>query len=89
MADAPVRRTGGTAIAADDELLEDLAVAGRLEGLFMSPEGAATVSAVRRLRSSGWIGGTDEVVVLNTGAGILYPDTVRVDVETTAKPQGG
>jgi threonine synthase len=85
-----VRRTGGTAIAVDDEeLLADLAVAGRLEGVFMSPEGAATVSAVRRLRSSGWIGGADEVVVLNTGAGILYPDTVRVDVETTAAPAGG
>ena len=79
-----VRRTGGTAVAVDDaELLADLRVVGRLEGLFMSPEGAATVSAVRRLRGSGWIGAGDEVVVLNTGAGILYPDTVPVDVAVT------
>jgi threonine synthase len=82
-----VRRTGGTAIAVDDdELLADLAVAGRLEGLFMSPEGAATVSAVRRLRQSGWIGASDEVVVLNTGAGTLYPDTVPVDVPVEVAP---
>jgi threonine synthase len=79
-----VRRTSGTAIAVDDsELLADVALAGRLEGLFMSPEGAATVSAVRRLRDTGWIDAADEVVVLNTGAGILYPDTVPVDTPVT------
>ncbi len=79
-----VRATGGTAIAVDDdELLADVALTGRLEGLFVCPEGAAAVSAVRRLRASGWIGADDEVVVLNTGAGVLYPDTVPVDAPVT------
>ena len=27
----------------------------------------------------------DEVVLLNTGAGVIYPDTVPVDVPTIAK----
>ena len=46
--------TGGTAVAVDDaDLLADLALAGRLEGMFLCPEGAATVTAVRRLRAFG------------------------------------
>ncbi len=72
--------TGGTAVAVEDEaLLADLALAGRLEGLFLSPEGAATITGVRHLREVGWLQADDEVVVLNTGSGLIYPDTVRVD----------
>jgi threonine synthase len=73
--------TGGTAIAVEDaDLLADVALAGRLEGLFLCPEGAATVTAARQLRASGWIRADEEVVLLNTGAGVLYPDVVPVDV---------
>ncbi len=80
-----LRDSGGTALAVDDdELLADLRLVGELEGLFASPEGAATVSAVRRLRASGWLGEDDEVVVLNTGSGLVYPDTVAVDAPTVA-----
>jgi threonine synthase len=76
-----VRDTGGTAVAVDDaELLADVVLAGRLEGMFLCPEGAATVSAVRRLRGAGWIGADEEVVLLNTGAGVIYPESVAVDV---------
>ncbi len=79
-----VRETGGTAVAVDDdELLADVLLTGRLEGLFICPEGAAAVSAVRRLRNQGWIAADDEVVVLNTGAGIVYPETVTVDAPVT------
>ena len=78
-----VRATDGTAVAVDDEdILADLALAGRLEGMFLCPEGAATVTAVRRLRRDGWLGADDEVVLLNTGAGVIYPGTVVVDVPT-------
>jgi len=75
-----VRETRGIAVAVDDaEILADVQLVGRLEGLFCCPEGAATVSAVRRLRASGWLGADDEVVLLNTGAGLIYPDSVAVD----------
>jgi threonine synthase len=76
--------TGGTAVAVTDEdLLADVLLAGRLEGMFLSPEGAATVTAVRHLKSTGWLSSSDEVVLLNTGAGLIYPETVSVDgVET-------
>jgi threonine synthase len=74
-----VRSTGGAAVAVTDEdLLSDVALAGRLEGMFLCPEGAATVTAARQLRESGWIAPTDEVVLLNTGSGLIYPETVPV-----------
>jgi threonine synthase len=81
-----VRETGGTAVAVEDaDLLADLALAGRFEGMFLCPEGAATVTAARQLARTGWLSPDDEVVLLNTGAGVIYPDTVTVDVPTIAK----
>ncbi len=81
-----IYRTGGTAIAVSDaDLLLDLHRTARLEGLFLCPEGAATVTAARALRQQGWIGADDEVVLLNTGAGALYPETVRYDAPTVSR----
>jgi threonine synthase len=80
--------TGGTAIAvADDLILRDVELTARLEGLFMCPEGAATVTAARLLREQSWIRPDDEVVLLNTGTGLLYPETVRAAVPTVAADQ--
>ena len=83
---AALRETRGTAVAVDDaDLLADLALTGRLEGMFLCPEGAATVTAARHLAATGWLSADDEVVLLNTGAGVIYPDTVTVDAPTIAK----
>jgi threonine synthase len=69
--------TKGTAVAVEDRvLLADQRFAARTEGSFICPEGAACVTAVRRLRESGWLSEHDEVVVLNTGTGLKYPGTV-------------
>lgn len=71
--------TGGVAVAVDDdELLADLRAFAASEGLWPCPEGAACLAAARRLRTTGWIGADDEVVVLNTAAGLKYPDTIQV-----------
>ena len=76
-----VRETGGTAIAVSDEtILAEVAALARAEGAWICPEGAACMAAARELRESGWIGGSERVVVLNTGTGLKYPDTVSVDV---------
>ncbi|GHF21442.1 threonine synthase [Amycolatopsis deserti] len=89
-----VYSTGGTAIAvSDEELLAEQGNLARAEGAFVCPEGAACFAAVRKLRGSGWLAADDEVVVLNTGAGIKYPETVQVSVPVLAKdgaisPQG-
>lgn len=81
-----IRQTDGCAVAVDDEtILEELkAVAGK-EGAFVCPEGAAAFAAARKLRKSGWIRDDEKVVVLNTGAGIKYPNTVEVDVPVLEK----
>jgi threonine synthase len=80
-----VRDTGGTAVAVTDEaLLADQRETARLEGSLICPEGAACVTAVRQLRESGWLAARDEVVVLNTGTGLKYPDLVAVDLPVLA-----
>jgi threonine synthase len=50
------------------------------EGAWICPEGAACLAAARQLRDSGWIAEQEQVVVLNTGTGLKYPETVRIDV---------
>ena len=78
-----VYATGGTAIAVDDEaLLADQREVARLEGSVICPEGAACVTAVRQLRESGWLSEHDEVVILNTGTGLKYPQTLGPAVRT-------
>jgi threonine synthase len=78
--------TRGCAVAVtDEELLAALAETARLEGAFICPEGGAGVAAIRRLRASGWIGDGEEVVLLNTGAGIKYPETVVADPPVLAR----
>jgi threonine synthase len=72
--------TGGTAVTVtDEELLADQRTVARLEGNIICPEGAACFAAVRHLRESGWLSETDEVVVLNTGTGLIYPETMATD----------
>ncbi|MGA8016188.1 MAG: threonine synthase [Candidatus Dormiibacterota bacterium] len=72
-------RTEGCAIAVDDAaILAAQARVAALDGIFMCPEGAACVAAVEDLRRSGWLMADAEVVVINTGTGILYPETVAV-----------
>ncbi len=82
-----VRETGGTAVAVtDEELLAAQAALARDEGAWICPEGAACVAALAQLREAGAITESDEAVVLNTGAGLIYPDTVAItDVPVLAK----
>lgn len=81
-----IYKTEGCAIAIDDQsMLDEQAKIARLEGAFICPEGASTFVAVRRLREKGWIKEGETVVALNTGAGIKYPDTVKVNVPMLGK----
>ncbi|GCE23964.1 threonine synthase [Dictyobacter kobayashii] len=76
-----VRSTNGYALAVDDdELLHAQAELASNEGLFVCPEGAATLVAAHKLREQGWIKADERVVLLNTGSGIKYPNTVQVSV---------
>ncbi|MCG0239322.1 MAG: threonine synthase [Firmicutes bacterium] len=76
-----IRATGGTAVAVTDpEILAGIREAGRAEGVFLCPEGAALVAAARRLRQEGFLRREDRVVLLNTGTGLKYPETVPADL---------
>ncbi|MFC4018895.1 threonine synthase [Micromonospora sp. GCM10011542] len=76
---AALRASAGTAVAVDDaDLLADLRDFAAREGLLLCPEGAACLTAARHLRAGGWIRAGERVVVLNTGAGLKYPESVDV-----------
>jgi threonine synthase len=68
-----LRESQGTAVAVEDEeLIADSHQIARLTGIFPAPEGGATLSALRRLRDSGWVADDDRVVLFNTGSGTKY-----------------
>jgi threonine synthase len=73
-----IRASGGTALTvSDDEIREGMALAAREEGLFVSPESAAAIVAVRRLRQIGALRVDDETVVFSTGSGLMHGDLVE------------
>jgi len=68
-----VRQSGGTAIAiSDEEALAAGVELAKLEGMFVAPEGAACVAAVRHLLASGFLKPEEKIVIYNTGAGLKY-----------------
>jgi threonine synthase len=88
-----VRESGGTCIAVSDE---HILRAGRLlaetEGIFAAPEGAACIAALEPLLAGGFLKGTDEIVVWNTGTGLKYLDNWQTqfpDQHAAVERQGG
>jgi threonine synthase len=70
-----IRASGGAAIAVTDEEIRGATeLVGAREGLWMAPEGAATVVGAQKLREQGRLGANERVVLFNTGAGMVYPD---------------
>jgi threonine synthase len=76
--DAIYASEGCAITVGDDAILASQLELGQREGLFVCPEGAALYAAVKDLRENGWIHEKESVVLLNTGAGIKYPNTVPV-----------
>jgi threonine synthase len=75
-----IYETDGCAVAVgDDEILRAQQMLAREEGLFCCPEGAATLSAAIQLIKSNWIKPNEKVVLLNTGTGLKYPETVHTE----------
>jgi threonine synthase len=73
--------TEGCAVAVSDEdILEAVKTIAAKEGLFICPEGAATFCAAAQLANEGWLKPDETVVLLNTGCGLKYTDTLDVDV---------
>jgi threonine synthase len=76
-----VYKTAGCAVAVSDgEILKAQIELAVKDGVFVCPEGAATLAAAKQLYHQGWMNPDDEVVLLNTGAGIKYPETVELEL---------
>jgi threonine synthase len=68
-----LRASKGTAVAVtDEELIAATREIGAAEGLFVAPEGAACLPALRKLIDAGEVGRDERVVIFNTGAGVKY-----------------
>lgn len=73
-----IRESRGTAVAVTDEEIRDsMSEWARVEGMFVSPESAATYAAFKRLISSGFLKPHESVVLFDTGSGLKYPDLVQ------------
>jgi threonine synthase len=78
-----LRESGGVALAVtDDEIMDALRRWAQVEGIFAAPEGAAALAAYRKLRSNGFFGAEDRVVLFNTGTGLKYLDTFEGEKKT-------
>ena len=67
--------SGGTALAVpDQEILADMNYVALTEGIFLCPEGAAAVAALRHLITKGFVNISDKVLVFNTGSGYKYSE---------------
>ena len=73
-----IRDSGGDAVTvSDSQMVADMLVMGREEGVSAAPEGAATLSAVRKLIADGKIKKHETVVLFNTGGALKYLDLLR------------
>jgi threonine synthase len=73
-----LRRSGGTAVAVSDaDMIRDMLEIGRDAGVSAAPEGAASLSALKRLVADHRIGPDETVVLFNTGGALKYLDLIR------------
>jgi threonine synthase len=80
-----VRESRGTAIAvSDDEMLTAGIELASDEGIYAAPEGAACVTAARRLIGNGFLKPADRIVLYNTGSGLKYPEAYATRFPRTA-----
>ena len=74
--------SGGTAISVtDDEIMRALCDWAANDGVFASPEGAASLVAYRKLLAGGFLKPSDRVVLFNTGSGLKYIDVIAKYLE--------
>ena len=76
-----LRESNGLAISVtDEEILESMRELAHEEGIFACPEGAATWAALKRLKELSAIDPMEQIVLLNTGSGMKYPEIVPKEI---------
>ena len=69
----------GTAIAVTDmEMIRGVKQIAEDEGIFACPEGGALVIAIEKLVNTGWIEPGEQIVMINTGTGQKYIDSIQM-----------
>ncbi len=82
-----LKKSQGTAVAAsDEEILAALRHWASVEGVFAAPEGAASLVAYQKLRTSGFFRADDTVVLFNTGSAYKYLDMIAAQ-EKKLRPE--
>ena len=70
-----LKESGGVALSfPDEQILASLKDWAKNEGIFLSPEGAASTVAYDHLLKTGYLKPEDRVVLFNTGSGLKYTD---------------
>ena len=68
-----IRDSEGTAVAVDEEAIAEASTElSTSEGMFVAPEAAASLAALKQLLSSGLVDNKENVVLLFTGCGLKY-----------------
>ena len=76
-----LKESNGTAVAVDEEMIDDWTVmTSEKTGLSICPETAACVGALENLKNQNWIHADDRVLIFNTASGQKYKDTVKVEL---------
>ena len=76
-----LKESNGTAVAVDEEMIDDWTVTtSEKTGLSICPETAACVGALEDLKNQNWIHAHDRVLIFNTASGQKYKDTVKVEL---------
>jgi len=77
-----LRDSGGTAVAVtEDAIAQAGQEMARREGIFASPEGAACWAGAKALRDSGWLAGSERVLLFNTGGWYKYAEGWRAALD--------
>jgi threonine synthase len=76
-----VRRSGGKAMAAEEERIGQwMRLAAETEGIGLCPESAVCLGVLERALADGEIGRDETVIVFNTGAAQKYVEAMEVEV---------
>lgn len=73
-----LRESAGTALAVDDvAMLDAVRELAQTEGVLTSPEGGATLAALRRLLADGFLAGYETIVLFLTASGHKYIEALE------------
>jgi threonine synthase len=61
----------------EDEMMTSIYEFGKMEGMFLSPEGAAVYTGFKKLIANEYIKSTDTVVLINTGSPYKYVENIQ------------